>query len=209
MRLHMPVPGRLLALAALLGATISCGDVVRQGRAPVFVVIDSLQGAPGGGFGANQFGGSLHSDVIVLLTTPEPCTPVSPCVTYYSDSGQVTMHLETKDAAVAATSNNQVTINRYRVAYRRLDGRNTLGVDIPYGFNGAFTGTIPPTGQATFSFELVRHVAKQESPLIQLTTSRAIILTIADVTFYGTDLVGNAVTISGSISIEFGNFGDA
>ena len=31
---------------------------------------------------------------------------------------------------------------------------------------------------------------------------------IADVTFYGRDQVGNDISVTGSISIEFGNFGD-
>lgn len=209
MRLHIPVAGRILTIAALLAATISCGDVARQGRSPVYVVIDSLLAAPGGGFGANQFTGTLRSDVIVLLRTPDPCSPASPCPTFYSDSGQVTLHLQSKELAIAPTSNNQVTLRRYRVTYRRVDGRNTPGVDVPFGFDGAFTGTIPPTGQATFSFELVRHIAKQESPLIQLRSNPNILLTMADVTIYGTDLVGNEVSVTGSITIEFGNFGDA
>jgi hypothetical protein len=120
----------------------------------------------------------------------------------------VTLHLVPKDFLIEPTSNNQVTLTRYHVTYRRADGRNTPGLDVPFGFDGAATGTVPPTGALTLSFELVRHVAKQESPLAQLVLSPNIINTIADVTFYGTDLVGNAVSASGSMSIEFGNFGD-
>ena len=32
----------LLVLAVLAGATTSCGDVVRDGRSPVYLVVDSL-----------------------------------------------------------------------------------------------------------------------------------------------------------------------
>ena len=60
----------------------------------------------------------------------------------------------------------------------------------------------------SLAFELVRHVAKEESPLIQLTTSPTIITTIAQVTFYGADQVGNEVSVTGNIQIDFGNFGD-
>ena len=42
------VQGLALALAAA-AATASCGDVVRQGRSPVFLVINSLTATPGGG----------------------------------------------------------------------------------------------------------------------------------------------------------------
>ena len=199
---------RWITLVALTLLTSACGDVVRSGRSPVIIVVDSLLGGPGGGAGAGTFTGTLHSDVIVLLTTPEPCAPTSPCPTVFSDSGQATLRLVPKDITVSPTSNNQVTINRYRVTYRRPDGRNTPGVDVPFGFDGAITGTIPPAGPVSFAFELVRHVAKEETPLRQLVINPNIILAIADGTFYGTDLVGNAVTATGSISIEFGNFGD-
>jgi len=199
---------RLLAAIVLVAATSACGDVIRQGKAPVVIVVDSFKGAPGGGFGANTFTDTLRSDVIVNAISPAPCTAAAPCPTVYDDSGQATMHLAPKDIAIEPTSNNQVTITRYHVSFRRADGRNTQGVDVPFGFDGAVTGTIPPTGILTLSFELVRHVAKEESPLAQLKTSPNIINTIADVTFYGTDLVGNAVTAAASMSIEFGNFGD-
>jgi hypothetical protein len=199
---------RLLAAIVLVAATSACGDVIRQGKAPVVIVVDSFKGAPGGGFGAGTFTDNLRSDVIVNAISPAPCTAAAPCATVYDDSGQVTMHLAPKDIAIEPTSNNQVTITRYHVSFRRADGRNTQGVDVPFGFDGAVTGTIPPTGTLTLAFELVRHVAKGESPLAQLRTSPNIINTIADVTFYGTDLVGNAVTAAASMSIEFGNFGD-
>ena len=36
----------------------------------------------------------------------------------------------------------------------------------------------------------------------------AIINTLTTVTFYGTDLVGNDVSASGTLQLDFGNFGD-
>lgn len=199
---------RLFAGIALAAAGVSCGDVVRQGRSPSMLVIDSLQGAPGGGHGANTFGGTLFSDVITLVTQPAPCAPENPCATVFSDSGQVVLHLAMKDATVAPTSNNAVTITRYVVNYRRNDGRNTPGVDVPYSFDGAVTGTVNGTTSTTLTFELVRHQAKETGPLVQLISNGNIITTIADVTFYGKDQVGNDVSVTGSIVIEFGNFGD-
>ena len=47
-----------------------------------------------------------------------------------------------------------------------------------------------------------------ESPLVELGSNAAIITTIAEVTFYGRDQVGNDVTVSGTMQIDFGNFGD-
>jgi hypothetical protein len=147
--------------------------------------------------------------VIVLLTTPAPCTAISPCPTIFSDSGQASISLFMKDTLVSPTPNNQVTLNRYTVKYRRNDGRNTPGVDVPFSFEGAVTVTVAILGGSTgVGFEIVRHAAKEESPLVQLRSNRDVITTIADVTFYGKDLVGNDVSVTGSIQIDFGNFGD-
>jgi hypothetical protein len=71
---------------------------------------------------------------------------------------------------------------------------------------------VPISGRLTLGFELVRHVAKAESPLVQLANSAVrttIITTIADVTFYGQDLVGNEIQATGSIQVDFGNFADS
>jgi hypothetical protein len=111
-------------------------------------------------------------------------------------------------APTAPSSNNEVTVTRVHVEYRRTDGRNIQGVDIPYAFDTAATGTVPATGTLTLGFVLVRNTAKQEAPLVQLETNGIIISTIADVTLYGRDQVGNDISATGSIGIAFGNFGD-
>jgi len=78
---------------------------------------------------------------------------------------------------------------------------------VPFGFDGGLTLTI--RGDAvTGSFEIVRHVAKQEAPLKALLINGVIISTIAEVTFYGRDQEGREVSVMGRISIDFGNFAD-
>jgi hypothetical protein len=193
-------------LAALTAAGVSCGDVVRQGRSPVMLVIDSLQAAQGNH--VSTFTGHLLSDVITNVTTGGVCTVAAPCPTFFNDEGQVILHAVPKDIAIAPTSNNAITISHVHVEYTRADGRNVPGQDVPYGFDGAVTGTVPPAGSATFSFLLVRNVAKEEPPLIQLQNSSNVITTIATVTFYGKDIVGNDVTVTGQIQVDFANFGD-
>lgn len=203
---------KVFALAALGTVCASCGDVARSGRSPVFLVIESITASQGGATGGTE-SNFLQSDVQRLVTTPDPCTAVSPCPTVYNDTGSATFHLSLKDLgnanlATAPSANNQVTITRYHVSYRRADGRNTPGVDVPYAFDGAGTVTVPETGKAALGFELVRHVAKGETPLVQLITNPSVITTIAEVTFYGQDLVGNEIQATGSIQVDFGNFGD-
>jgi hypothetical protein len=200
----------ILAATAAIGASTSCGDVARLGRAPVYLVIDRLQATAGGTGNAT---GTLQSDVITVVTSPPPCSAASPCETIFNDTGLVTLRTVLKDIGTpttptSPTSNNEVTINRYRVVYRRADGRNTQGVDVPYAFDGAVTGTVPASGTITLGFEMVRHIAKQESPLVQLANSPTIISTIAEITFYGADRVGNDISVTGSMLIDFGNFGD-
>ena len=201
---------RGLCLAALIAVTASCGDVSRQGSSPVYLVIDILQGQRGGptlGPASNP----LISAVLTNVTTPAPCSTTSPCPTVFGDAGQATLRAPLKNigatAALAPTSNNEVTINRIHVEYTRADGRNTPGVDVPFGFDSAITGTITAGATLQLGFELVHVVAKEESPLVQLRTSSNVISAIATVTFYGTDRVGNNIQVSGQMQIEFGNFG--
>jgi hypothetical protein len=197
---------RPFIVAATLGASISCGDVVRGDRSAVILVINSLQGAPGNK--PSSFGTPLESDVVTNLQSPPPCSATSPCPTIFNDLGQAVLSIVPKDASLTPSSNNQVTITRYHIDYMRTDGRNTQGVDVPYSVDGGVTATVPPTGTANVAFELVQNVAKEQAPLVQLIASREFISTIAKVTFYGRDQVGNDVSITGQIQINFGNFAD-
>jgi len=183
--------------AALAGA--SCGDVARTGRSPVMLVIEEMGAASGGG---GTFAGFLLSDVLTNGSTT-------------NDSGSVTLSVRLKNpgtATVATTPStlNSVTVTRYRVRFIRADGRNTPGVDIPYGFDGGATATVPETGNAEVVFDLVRHQNKEEPPLRNLRGGggASIISTIAEVTFYGQDLAGNDIEVTGMIQVNFADFAD-
>src|SRR5678816_1148411 len=132
---------KLSGAIALIAVTVSCGDVVRQGRSPVYLVMDQLlatSGAKDGGTKQN----TLQSDVITMVTSPAPCTTTSPCGTVFDDKGFVTVRALPKNVtSTGPSTNSEVTLNRYHISYVRADGRNTPGVDVPYGFDGAVTGT--------------------------------------------------------------------
>jgi hypothetical protein len=200
------------AIVALAITATGCGQYVRDsGRAPAQIVIQSLAGASGAE--PAKFFSSLGSDVVTNVTKPAPCTPAAPCPTIFGDLGQVTMSLILKDPGSATSpaspsALNQITITRYHVTYRRTDGRNTPGVDVPYPFDSATTFTVPESGNVTGGFQLVRNDAKLEAPLLALRDSAVIIDAIADVTFYGRDQAGNDVSATGSIQVNFGNFAD-
>ena len=202
----------LMLLGLGIFSSVSCGDVVRTGRAPVYVIVDSIAGAPGSN--PTQFVSNLLSDVQVLIPTTINGQQVL-VPSFFNDLARVTFRLGVKNAGtpnapLGPSELNAVTINRYRVVFKRADGRNNPGVDVPYSFDGAFTVTIPVNGTVTQSFDIVRHQAKLEPPLKNLAGlgSATFITTIAEVTFWGHDQAGNEVEAFANITVQFGDFAD-
>jgi hypothetical protein len=197
----------LAATFGLAAASLSCGSVVRNGSSPMFLVVNLLQGQQGGST-PGPLGNPLISSVLTLRTTPAPCSTSTPCPTYFNDTGQIVLALVPKNvgSTTAPTSNNEVTITHYHVTYTRADGRNTAGVDVPWPIDGAATGTIQIGTTLALGFELVHIDAKQEPPLAALASTTTVLTSIAVVTFYGQDLVGNAISATGTIQIDFGSF---
>ena len=200
----------LVATAALVSA--SCGDTVRQGRSPAYLVMDKLTASSGAKPDAT---GShvLESDVITNVeATIGGETVLVPTV--FEDGGEVELHVALKDPGTPTAPTdvgpmNHVTVDRYRVTFLRSDGRNTPGVDVPYAFDGAVTGTISG-GASKLNFVLVRAQAKKEAPLQALRGmgGAMLISTIAEVTFWGKDQAGNVVSVTGRISVNFADWGD-
>jgi hypothetical protein len=207
-KFRIPVGSAVIAAAALTAT--GCGDMATESRAPVQLTIMSLTAASGAQ--PDDLSGTLRSDVITNVQQTVNGQQVE-VPTIFNDNGSVTFALILKNPGGPVSPSepsllNQVTVTRYRVVYRRTDGRNTPGVDVPYPFDSAFTVTVPADGTVTSGFQIVRHSAKQEAPLRALAFNPDIISTIADVTFYGQDQVGNEVSAVGTIGIDFGNFGD-
>ena len=189
-------------VAVLASLSVSCGDVATSSRAPGQLVIVGLTAAAGTSGVPSSF-----------PTSPGPLlSDVSTNGSIFNDYGLVTMRLVLRDPGnpgVVATPSalNHVTITRYRVIYRRADGREQPGVDIPHSFDGAVTFTVAEDDSSGV-FELVRHIAKAEPPLRALTTNPVVITAMAEVTFYGRDQAGNEVSATGYVQVSFGNFAD-
>lgn len=198
-----------LALAASALVTSACGEVARTGRAPALLQIVRLEGASGAN--DSQYGTVVFSDVITLVRqTPPGGTEIQVGKTF-GDLGRVEFRIQPKDPSITEPSPlNAITLSQYRVVFRRSDGRNTQGVDVPYAFDGAMTFTVPQSGSATGSFALVRHQAKSEPPLRNMAYNGGaqMISTVAEITFYGKDQAGNDVVASGMMSVNFGDFSD-
>ena len=187
-------------IVSLAAMTATCGSMVGNDRSSVTLIIDSLQAASGAS-STPAFSGTLQSDVLTRGGI-------------FSDPGRVTMRVIGKDATDVLSLANSVTITRYLVTFTRADGRNTPGVDVPFPFDSAVTFTVTPgSTSSTAGFELIRHTAKLESPLLGLRDQNnninwTIIATLADVTFFGHDQAGRSVSASGRIGVQFGDFAD-
>jgi hypothetical protein len=196
-----------MGMAALAGlalvATVSCGSTATEGKSGSYLVIERLQAAPGAKAGETAvFGDVLQSDVQTKGSI-------------FEDAGQVTLHAAMKNPGADLTSPTKpssyaiITVDRYHIDYVRSDGRNVQGVDVPYSFDGAVTGTIADSSVA-LSFVLVRAQAKAEAPLLALRGmgGSLLISTIAKVTVYGHDQAGNVVSIAGQMSVNFADWAD-
>lgn len=186
------------------------GDMMRTGRAAVFLTVDNMQAASGGAGGsASSF---LLSDVQVLVDqTVNGVTLRVPTVFNDTLTATIRSNEKNQNPDSLLTIINAVTLTRYHVDFRRTDGRNTPGVDVPFGFDGGLGVTIQPGGTAAVSIEIVRHQSKLEPPLKNLAGvgGQGFISTIAEVTFYGRDQNGNEVAVTGRIDVQFGDFGDS
>ena len=192
---------RALLGALVLAASVNCGSLTTQGTSASYLIIRTLEGSPG--HDPNAFGGNLESDVLTSVRGGPP--------SIFADNGRVEFFLGLKDAGspglpTVSSPNNAITVTRYRVVYVRSDGRNVQGVDVPYAFDGAVTGTVQSPLEVTFT--LVRAQAKAEAPLAALTSNLIVLNTIAEVTFYGRDQTGREISVTGKIGVNFANWGD-
>ena len=192
--------GLAVAVSSIIGLTSCASELTRTGSSPAFVIIDSIVGASGAE--PEEFGSPLASDVQTGGGT-------------FNDLGRATLRLGLRNPGsatnpTAPSTLNTITLSRYRVEFRRSDGRNTQGVDVPYAFDGAATVTIPAQGSTEVIFEVVRNQAKLEAPLRNLRGlgGALIISTIAEITFFGRDQVGNEVVATGTLSVNFADFAD-
>ena len=207
-RTILSTAGRLAGAAACVISLASCGgEMLRTGRSPMFLQIDNMQATAGGG--SSSASAFLLSDVQVLVDeTVNGVTTKVPAI--FNDSATATIRSVEKNPDGTVTVIAAITLTRYHVEFRRTDGRNTPGVDVPYGFDGGLGVTIGPGNQVLVPFEIVRHQAKLEPPLKNLAQGGGLgfISTIAEVTFYGRDQNGNEVTVTGRIDVQFGDFAD-
>ena len=191
---------RIVGVALCVGLASCVNEQITSSRSSSLLVIERIGAARGG---------TSEQPVPTLLQSD-----VSTGGTAFDDIARVTTRIALKDPGstenpTAPTTANSVTVTRYRVEYRRADGRNTPGVDGPFPFDGGVTFTTL-TGVQTAEFVLVRASAKLEAPLLALRGGGGAIVinAIAEVTLYGRDQTGAEVVATGTISVNFADWSD-
>jgi hypothetical protein len=190
-------------LAALSLGVAGCGlGVGTDDKAAVLMRIVSIE-AQAGGMG-DEFASTLQSDVLWV-------SPSTGTASIYPDIGKVTIGVWPKNPGLEQLSAyNNVILERYEVKYLRSDGRNTQGVDVPFTISGPLSATVSPETTGVATFEVVRHAAKMEPPLMNLAygTGDAIITCYAEITVHGRTVSGQAVSDMGRLQITFANYGN-
>jgi hypothetical protein len=131
----------------------------------------------------------------------------------------VTVAVRAKNPGVTTPQVNMaVFMERYEVVYTRSDGRNLPGVDVPFAISGPLSGVVDVAdggGTLDLPVEVVRIQQKLEPPLRNLRGAQtdtlggtAIAMTVvATVTVYGSTTVGQVVSDTAQLQIDFADFG--
>jgi hypothetical protein len=184
------------SIAALAGCTPGFG---RANDAPVLLRVNSITGSTGGGgtAGGSGIGSVLLSDV----RTTEGGV--------FNDNATLTVESVFKNQNGPTLGPfSDVVIEQYRVRYLRTDALDREGVDVPYSFSGSVNILVPAGGETTIPILIVRHAAKLEPPLANLTGAGGfdLITTIAEITLFGHTTSGKAVDATGRIEVHFADF---
>lgn len=106
----------------------------------------------------------------------------------------------------------EVMVDQIDIDFKRTDGRNVEGVDVPFRFTQPMSMLVPFGTGANIPFVLIRHAAKLEAPLLELrewVNQEKILQLVAIVTIHGKDLGGHRVApVTGNLSVWCANFAD-
>jgi hypothetical protein len=147
------------------------------------------------------------------ITGPDDKVPVFSSVAInINDLGEVSVNAKPINPMADKTSFTpymDVLIDQIDVEFRRTDGRNVEGVDVPYSFTQPMSSLVTINGNASIPFMLIRHVAKLEAPLLALReffNQGKVLELVAVVTLHGKDLGGHRVApVTGYLTVWCSN----
>jgi len=193
--------GGLAALAALVLLAPGCNPVENSTQSATLLRVTNLTGKD-----------LANSDVNFMLSDVLYVDPQTGAQSWVADVARATFSAELLDPKSINGSSlyNDILVTRYVVTFTRADGKNAQGVDVPYSFEGAMSVNVPIGQAATASFILVREVAKQEPPLLNLRDGKPGdgLYVTAQVDFYGRDGANKTVKATGYLPITFANYGN-
>jgi hypothetical protein len=115
-------------------------------------------------------------------------------------------------AQTVGTFYQDIIVDQVDVEYTRSEIPNAQqGVDVPFSFSQSVYARVTIGDTLEMPFVLVQHVAKLESPLVDLVYGgeEVVLKMEAKCTFHGKDVAGNRVApVVGHVSVWFGNFAD-
>ena len=188
----------LLILAGLLFFNSSCNSLENLTTSSSKIILTAVTGNDLDGnegsttvFSDVVCGSTIINDAGVLAIMAVPLNPMQDDSTFYQD----------------------VIVDQIDVEYSRTeDGRNVQGVDVPFSFSQRVNYSVEIGGSIDLGFVLVQHVAKLESPLVELrtwTNQEKVLKLEAKITVYARDVAGNRLEpVTGTISIWCANFAD-
>ena len=136
-------------------------------------------------------------------------------MTIYNDNAVVELSAALLDPFVLpneATYYQNIIVDQIDISYTRADGLNDEGEDVIYSFSQKVSYMVPIGETVSFPFVLVQHVAKLESPLVELVSfgQETVLKLEAKITIHGKDVGGHRVApVIGGVSVWIANFGDA
>jgi len=189
---------KILGLTIVVLLLAGCSAVENQGTSGTMLQIVSLtgndlQGTAGSTtvFSDVLTNGSIINDNGVAALMALPLDPLLETQTPYMD----------------------VLVDQIDIAFKRTDGRNVEGVDVPYRFTQPVSFLVPINGASTIPFVLIRHIAKTESPLIDLRdplNPDQVLQLVAIITIHGKDKGGHRVApVTGNITVWCADFADS
>jgi hypothetical protein len=191
--------GAVLAAATLLLS--ACNPVETTSQSATVLKIAGLVGF--------DLKGSEQNYALSDVLFQDPTTGTQ---SWIADPAKVTFSAQLLDpkSINGASTMNDVLVTRYIVTFQRSDGRNAQGTDVPYSFEGSMSVLVPIGTATSATFILVREVAKQEPPLINLKDANPGdgIYVTAKVDFYGRDGANKLVKATGYLSVTFANYGN-
>jgi hypothetical protein len=197
----------LLILLAVMLVSYACTSVEDSTRTGTLLVVNSVTGFAGGEQGEEST--PLLSDTCDN-SDGEPQDP--DLCTVFNDNAEIDFAVQflQNPPAPGGSFINDMVVNRYRVDYIRPNGRNTPGVDVPFGIDGTMNIRVPVNGTANASIVVVRHEAKREPPLsnLDIEPGEGVLTANAQMKFFGQDLAGRTASAIGFLEIHFANYGE-